>query len=254
MFLSGIIDDYEVEVLLGLPEMDVVDWAKLVEIGNETIGQSGPGNVVTGTFAHIADSVIDLLIEDQPKPIGCTSNHPFWSVDRHDFVESGDLQEDERVLLYNGDTKRVVSKLPRPGPQTVYNLEVYSEHVYHVTLDGVLVHNNCDEPPYLGKGRPYLREDTKKQIIAAYINKGGCLPENPWVFGHREGFEYWRLKRWALDNNLSREAWNKLHNNPLLYQIEDAAINASHINEDKSEYKDMTKKLKNYWGQSLLGI
>jgi len=65
-------------------------------------------------------------------------------VDRQDFVEAGELLEGEQVRLYNGETKRVVQKLPRPGPEIVYNLEVYAEHVYHVTQDGILVHNSCD--------------------------------------------------------------------------------------------------------------
>ncbi|MBR5243110.1 MAG: hypothetical protein IKW13_02640, partial [Thermoguttaceae bacterium] len=30
-----------------------------------------------------------------------------------------------------------------PGPVNVYNLEVYAEHVYSVTPDGVLAHNAC---------------------------------------------------------------------------------------------------------------
>lgn len=41
----------------------------------------------------------------------------------------------------SGDTKRVISKLPRPGPEAVYNLEVHGEHVYYVGVNGVLVHN-----------------------------------------------------------------------------------------------------------------
>jgi hypothetical protein len=135
-------NDYDLEVWLELPEMGVVGWAKLLEIDDEVRIQPGAGNVVSGTFAHISDEVIDLQIEDQDKPIGCTASHPFWSVDREDFIDAGQLYEGERVLLYNGETKRVVQKLPRPGPQNVYNLEVYSEHVYHVTQDGVLVHNS----------------------------------------------------------------------------------------------------------------
>ncbi len=136
-------DDYDLEVWIELPEMGVAGWATLVAINGEVNIQDGPGNVVTGTFAHISDNVIDLQLEGQDKSIGCTGNHPFWSVDRQEFIEAGQLLEGEQVLLYNGETKRVVQKLPRPGPQVVYNLEVYAEHVYHVTQAGRLVHNNC---------------------------------------------------------------------------------------------------------------
>ena len=140
-------EDYAFEVWIELPEMGVLGWATLVAIDNQVEIKDGPGNVVTGTFAHVSDNVMDLQLEGQTKPIGCTSNHPFWSVNRQDFVEAGQLMEGEQVRLYNGETKRVVQKLPRPGPEIVYNLEVYAEHVYHVTQDGVLVHNNCRSKP-----------------------------------------------------------------------------------------------------------
>ena len=67
--------------------------------------------------------------------------------------------EGERLLLYSGETKRVVQKLPRPGPQVVYNLEIYGEHVYHVTADGVLVHNAC------GVIRIAVRDEVNKKLI-----------------------------------------------------------------------------------------
>ena len=35
----------------------------------------------------------------------------------------------------------MVSVLPRPGPEPVYNLEVAVEHVYHVSSTGVLARN-----------------------------------------------------------------------------------------------------------------
>ncbi len=148
---------YDVEIWVELPEMGVLGWATLTDVDENVAIQPGPGAVVTGTFAHVSDAVIDLQIEDQPKPIGCTTTHPFWSVDRQDFVEAGRLQQGERVQLYNGETKRVVQKLPRPGPVNVYNLEVYAEHVYRVTPDGVLVHNNCPGriKPNQGAGAPH---------------------------------------------------------------------------------------------------
>ena len=78
----------------------------------------------------------------EAETIGTTSNHPFWSVDRQEYVQAGSLQPGERLQTLHGDTKVVVSNLPRPGPKTdVYNLEVHAEHVYFVGEDGVLVHN-----------------------------------------------------------------------------------------------------------------
>jgi predicted RNA binding protein YcfA (HicA-like mRNA interferase family) len=105
--------------------------------------KKGRGNVITGTFHHEAANTIDLHVEGLPKPIGCTDNHPFWSVTRQEFVEAGKLQQGEELQLYNGQTTKVVQILPRPGPERVHNLEVLNEHVYRVTQEGVLVHNAC---------------------------------------------------------------------------------------------------------------
>ena len=132
--------DCNIEVYIDLPELGTVGWATLISIKENIEIKGGSGNVVTGRFRHVANNVIDLQVEGVEK-IGCTDNHPIWSVDREDFIEAGKLVEGERVLLYNGETRRVVQKLPRPGPQYVNNLEVFGEHVYHVTLDGLLVHN-----------------------------------------------------------------------------------------------------------------
>jgi hypothetical protein len=106
----------------------------------------GDGQVITATFQHSSGDVIDQVWSDDGsrnlESIGTTSNHPFYSIDRGDYVQAGSLQEGERLLTYSGDTKRVVSKLARPGPETVYNLEVFGEHVYFIGHDGVLVHNS----------------------------------------------------------------------------------------------------------------
>ena len=73
------------------------------------------------------------------EPIGVTDNHLFWSVDRQEFVPIGEMEIGERVQTYHGETKRIASKLPRPGPpKEVYNLEVYGEHVYFVGDEALL--------------------------------------------------------------------------------------------------------------------
>ena len=129
---------------LDLHEIGAAGEAIVTDIQPAPTVVPGNGRVVTGTFSHRSGDVIDLVLSDRSQEnerIGTTSNHPFWSEDRRDYVQAGSLEEGERVLTYAGDTKRVVSKLARPGPRPVYNLEVHGEHVYHVGNDGVLVHN-----------------------------------------------------------------------------------------------------------------
>jgi hypothetical protein len=100
--------------------------------------------LVTAVFRHVADNVIDVTIDGEPEPIGCTSNHPFWSHDRNDFVEAGTLAIGEHVLSHDGTPRAITRITPHRGPPvTVYNFEVDVEHVYVVGENGLLVHNSC---------------------------------------------------------------------------------------------------------------
>jgi hypothetical protein len=166
-------------VWLELPEVGAVGWAQLLSINEDFDIKSGNGNVVTGKFVHVSNKVIDLKIEGQA-PIGCTDNHPFWSVDRQDYIKAGELREGEQVLLYSGETKRVEQKLPRPGPEVVYNIEVLGEHVYHVTSDGILVHNVYQKggktPNQLGQGE--AKAKLKKNTDTVRINGRKRIPDS----------------------------------------------------------------------------
>ena len=164
--------NFQLEVWLEMPELGCVGWAKIVDVDDTFEYVPGEGNLVTGTFEHIAQETIDLQIEGQEKPIGCTPTHPIWSEDREEFVSAGDLFEGERVRVLNGDTKRVVQKLPRPGPEVVYNIEVFGEHVYHVTSDGVLVHNGC--PKRSRRYTVYYALDEKGNV--SYIGRTNNYP------------------------------------------------------------------------------
>ncbi len=104
----------------------------------------GSGRVVTGTFRHSSANTIDVSITGLAEPIGCTANHRFWSEDREDYVEAGQLREGERVWTRKLGTTAVAGSVPRPGTHRVWNLEIHGEHVYEVGDLGVLVHNSYD--------------------------------------------------------------------------------------------------------------
>ena len=133
---------------LDLPELGIQGLGLVTDIQLLPLVKPGTGRVVTATFAHSSADVIDLVIEDstgQQESIGVTSNHPFWSIDRQQFIPAGDLQNGESLQAYSGRTQHIVSKTPRKDA-TVYNLEVHGEHVYYVGKGNVLVHNNgCGE-------------------------------------------------------------------------------------------------------------
>ncbi len=95
---------------------------------------SASSSTLSASHAALSDPPTDS--------IGVTANHPFWSVDRAEFVQAGELTIGERLQTLAGDTVWVQQKLPRPGPEPVYNLEVHDEHVYYVGTSGVLAHNS----------------------------------------------------------------------------------------------------------------
>jgi hypothetical protein len=151
------------EIELDLAEMGACGLARVVTVSAGPKVQPGPGQVVTATFSHPPSTqVLNVTIgpdsagdgnavsrtptPDESETIGVTDNHLFWSVDQDAFLPIGKMALGERVLTYHGDTKRILAKLPRPGPEVVYNLEVYGEHVYFVGGLGLLAHNAYEIP------------------------------------------------------------------------------------------------------------
>ncbi len=130
-------------VHLKMPEMGADGEAEVLRIGPCPPISRGSGNIVTGTFrSEPDDNLVNVWVEGLDEPIGCTSNHPFWSEDREDFVPAGKLQREERLNSVNGTRLRVITVRSRRLEEFVYNLEVDGEHVYHISPLHILVHNN----------------------------------------------------------------------------------------------------------------
>ena len=131
-------------IFLTLHELEAVGPAEIVEVGPCPDLESGEGRLVTGTFAHQSDEVFDIAVDGLSEPIGCTGAHPFWSEDRHAFIPARDLRPGETLRTESGTLRQITRISPRRGPPvSVFNLEVDAEHVYFVSVDGVLVHNAC---------------------------------------------------------------------------------------------------------------
>jgi len=138
------------QIQLDLPELGAQGPATVTAIDPcPSLDKPQAGcRLVTGTFRHSAANVVDLQVGRESEPFGCTDNHPFWSVDREQFVEAGQLQIGENLQTADGTITQVTRITPRRGPPVeVYNFEVDAEHVYHVGTSGVLVHNACDRGP-----------------------------------------------------------------------------------------------------------
>lgn len=150
-------------VQMDMPEMGATGTAVVTDIRSCPAVRPGDGQPVTATFSHPpANAVLDVLFEGESEPIGVTDNHLFWSVDRQQFLAIGKMKLGEHVQTFHGDTKRIEQKLARPGPQAVYNLEVYGEHVYFVGEQGLLAHNSYSLNAPRGTLSPVLQ--TQKQL------------------------------------------------------------------------------------------
>jgi hypothetical protein len=214
--------DIGTTIFLDLPEMGAQGQAKVLNIEPCPPIKKGKGNVITGTFHHEAANTVDLYVEGLSKPIGCTDNHPFWSVTRNEFIEAGKLQQGEALQLHSGQIAKVVQILPRPGPERVHNLEVLNEHVYYVADIGILVHNNCTN---------------KHHAIPKFL--GGDTNQKLAEISYDSHIEYHRLLRVALDKkglrqevggNASKEQWMAYFQNKPGKQVEafEAVIEAAH--------------------------
>ncbi len=128
-------------IWLELPEMHAAGDAEVLAISACPALETGSGPVITGTFRHEADELVEIRVSGQPDPLRCTEEHPFWSATRHEFVAARALRPGEEFETSTGTPALLTSITPRAGPETVYGLEVYGEHVYHVSPAGLLVQN-----------------------------------------------------------------------------------------------------------------
>jgi hypothetical protein len=174
--VGGIVD-------LAMPELGVVGPARVLSIGPCVPIAPGRGRIVTGTFSHDSDAIIDLRVEDQAGSIGVTASHLVYSQDRGTFVAAGDLRDGESLRPVAG-TAKVASLARRPGVHRVYNLEVAAEHAYRVASAGILVHNDCPLPD------PSRQLPAPKSFKNQYPNDAIETPRQvyqPWQVKNFEG-------------------------------------------------------------------
>jgi len=172
-----------------LPELGAEGPAEVLSIGPCPAIAPPPSSdcrLITGTFAHSSGEIIDVRIEGLEEPIGCTANHPFWSEDRQEFVEAGDLLEGETLLTADDTPAHVITVTPRETTEPVYNLEVDLDHVYYVSTSGVLVHNaypgkpKTSQPPKTSGAKPNSAKPSLSAVKSALKKvyaKVGKLPK-----------------------------------------------------------------------------
>ncbi len=141
-------------ICLFLPEMEIEGQAVVIAITpnqldtrfwNEKRKGDYVNRPITGIFEHISSDVFNYYFEGLDEPIEATFVHPFWSLDRADWVAVGELEIGERVKTIEG-VSSLLAKEKLEGQHKVFNLEVYREHNFLVSESEVLVHNNSAMP------------------------------------------------------------------------------------------------------------
>jgi hypothetical protein len=162
-------------IFLTLHELEAVGPAEIVEVGPCPELEPGEGRLVTGTFSNQSGEVFDITVDGLTEPIGCTGAHPFWSEDRQAFIPARDLRLGETLRTESGTLRQITRITPRRGPPVpVFNLEVDAEHVYYVSVDGVLVHNAYSPAPNIAVTRtnPQLVQDIATHAEAWGARRG----------------------------------------------------------------------------------
>lgn len=133
------------ELELHLPELKVSGLALVTKLDRRVDLETSDvelGNLVTGRFKTLgATNVVRATFSDGTVIDG-TDNHPFWSVDREDWIPLGELEQFERVQARTGTV--YLTSLQNTTSADVFNIEVDCQHVYDVGDSGILVHNACD--------------------------------------------------------------------------------------------------------------
>ncbi|PTY01179.1 hypothetical protein DB346_13825, partial [Verrucomicrobia bacterium LW23] len=130
------------EVWIDLEEMGISGWAQLISVERCPEVVRGVGRVVTGTFARVSSSVIEIKFEGQVDPLFATTTHPLFSITRKDWTPAGHLQTGEFLRTFEG-TMQVGAVGKLLSLHNVFNIEVEADHTYYVAAGQILAHNTC---------------------------------------------------------------------------------------------------------------
>ena len=186
-----------------------------MEIGPCPSIAEGAGNVVIGRFeTRNANDLVVVTLDDGISITG-TRIHPVWSLDRLDWIELGELKDDE--VLQGIDGPAAVWKIEfLTASQPVYNLEILGEHVYRVGKCGVLSHNTdpltCTYilKPKAPKGGPGVFADDAARIIGESAKSRGLNPGSG-VLNMARKLDIKAIDRIVTDLNLTKAQRRLLH-------------------------------------------
>lgn len=133
---------------MNIPELNIRGPAEVITINllDAWDPMTLKAGIVTGLFRTTNANIIDLSVVEMSEPVGTTTSHPFWSLGPKAWIAAGELRAGDSLLTYNGEVTVKGVRL-RDDKQTVYNIEVFSDHTYFVSSEHIWVHNGCGPFP-----------------------------------------------------------------------------------------------------------
>ncbi len=112
-------------------------WSENTETGEKELKKVLAVSVTeTDTLVHVTTG--------NGTEINTTENHPFYTEGKG-WCAASELEEGDVLHTQDGKTETVASVETETldEPVKVYNLEIEDSHTYYVSVNGVLVHNEC---------------------------------------------------------------------------------------------------------------
>jgi hypothetical protein len=119
--------------------------------------ESGSGCLVTAAVEHENGSLIRLDLEHMPT-VTTTALHPFYSLDRNDWVRATDIDAGERLQTRDGYI-RVERATSIAGRERVFNIEVDGANTYFAGDAELRTHNSCFVTKTVNNTKVHQRDD-----------------------------------------------------------------------------------------------
>ncbi|MDA0939316.1 MAG: polymorphic toxin-type HINT domain-containing protein, partial [Proteobacteria bacterium] len=145
------------QVILEIPEFNLkqklLEVRDIKDINFEKNLQENDAGVVIGVFKRYTEDVKTYSFIDNHgvnETLSATPGHMFFVDTKDDFIPLYKIKEEDKLLTNTGRQMHLICPdkndcgtpyTKKNEPVAVYNLEVYSKHIYKVGHHGILVHN-----------------------------------------------------------------------------------------------------------------
>lgn len=122
---------------------------------------------VTALYRNYAEEM--MKIETVHGSVDATTNHPFWVVDRSEWLAAARLEPGMVLQLADGSTTQVRRTLQFAAQESTFNVTVDRYHTYYVSIQGALVHNaGVGDSAY---ANPFTRDTHIYAVVDKNTNK-----------------------------------------------------------------------------------